>query len=252
MDRFILIEPISIGEALTFLSSIILLIITWKSVSNAKKANEITEQSLQLQSNQFNLSIKPDLIFEIPPIKYTEEENNKTRIGSFIRPDHNFYVKNLSPNICYNISVTTLIYMPDKGWDKYYSFLNNEFNKEKSRPNIISHNTIHSLHSTNELKCTIPFYYLILNIIAYDGTITSPDLYVFIKYEDKTRNSYEECFELKNIGRRIGKVNQPDELEIDFIPIQIDKVETKKKVYKQKRKLEDDFPNNQKLFYYDL
>ena|SRR5690625_2548699 len=252
MDHFILLEPISIGELLTVISSIILLLITWKSVSNAKKANEITEQSLQLQSNQFNYSIKPELTFEIPPIKYTEEENDKTKIRSLFYPDHIFQVRNLSSNTCYNISVTTLIYMQDKNWDKYYSFLCNEFNKEKSRPNIISYNDIYSLHTTNKLECTIPFYYLTLDIIAYDGTINSPDLFVFIKYEDKIKNPYEECFELKSTGSTIGRFNGPDEMEIKFRPVQVDSVKIKDKLYKQKRKLEDDFSDKQKLFYYSL
>ena len=248
MEKLITFNSISIGELLTFISSIILLIITWKSVSNAKNANKITEQSLKLQSDQFNFSMKPDLTFEIPPIKYTEDDNNKLKIGRVIYPDHEFYVKNLSANICYNISVTTLIYMPDEGWEKYYSFLKNEFDKDKNIPNIDSHNAIHSLHTDNGLKCTIPFYYLILNIIAYDGTITSPDLYVLIKYEDKTKNVYEEWFELRTILSTIGNFNGPDDLEIKFRPRQVDDVKTKMKLDKQKKKLKDDFPN--RGFYY--
>ena len=248
MEKLITFNSISIGELLTFISSIILLIITWKSVSNAKNANKITEQSLALQSDQFNFSIKPDLIFEIPPIKYTEDDNNKLNIGRVIYPDHVFHVKNVSPNICYNVSVTTLIYMPDEGWEKYYSFLKNEFDKNKNIPNIGSHNDIYSLNDKQGIECTIPFYYLILNIIAYDGTIPSPDLYVFIKYEDKTKNVYEEWFELRIIGSTIGKFNGPDDLEIKFRPRQVDGMKTKIKLDEQKKKLKNDFPNQG--FYY--
>lgn len=252
MNRFVVIEPISVGELLTVISSIILLIITWKSVSNAKKANEITEKSLQLQSNQFIYSIKPELTFDIPPIKYTEEENDKTKINRLIYPDHNFQVRNLSSNTCYNINVTTLIYMPNESWDKYYFFLSNEFDKSKSRPNIISNNDIYSLHSTNKLECTIPFYYLILDIIAYDGTIIPPNLFVFIKYEDKIKNFYEDCFELKSIGSTKGRFKGSDKLEIKFKPVRVDSVKIKEKLYKQKKKLEDDFPDKPKLFYNSL
>lgn len=115
LKYFIKFEPISFGELLTFLSSIILLVITWKSVSNAKEANLITKQSQQLQSEQFKLSIKPELIFDIPPIKYSDRENNKSIVNSLINPDHIYYIKNLSNNICYNISATTFIYQMKVG-----------------------------------------------------------------------------------------------------------------------------------------
>lgn len=252
LNYLIKFEPISLGELLTILSSIILLVITWKSVSNAKKANIITEQSQQLQSEQFKLSIKPELIFDIPPIKYNEIENKKSKVNSLIKPDHTYYIKNLSNNICYNISVTTFIYLPDEGWNKYYSFLHNEFGKEKARPNIVSYWETHALHTTNKLECTIPFYFLNFNVIAYDGTINSPELYVFLKYEDKTNNIYEECFELKKVGKVFGKFNAPDDIEIHFSPILREKEEIRTKLYEQKEKLESDFPDKQEVFYYNI
>ncbi|ASN06342.1 hypothetical protein [Virgibacillus necropolis] len=252
MNNFITIEPVSLGELLTILSSIILLVITWKSVSNAKKANAITKQSQQLQSEQFKLSIKPDLIFDIPSIKYTQIDNNKSKVNIIINPDHTYYIKNLSNNICYNISVTTFIYLPDDGWNKYYSFLNNEFGKEKARPNIVSYSKTYALHTTNNLECTIPFYYLVLNIIAYDGTINSPELYVFLQYEDKTNKIYEDCFQLVQTGKHIGRFDEPDDIELHFSPVLSENEEIKTKLYEQKNKLESDFPDKPELHYYSL
>lgn len=250
--HFIKIEPISLGELLTFLSSIILLVITWKSVSNAKKANAITKQSQQLQSHQFKLSIKPDLIFDIPPIKYNQSENNKSKVNSLIKPDHNYYIKNLSSNICYNIGVRTFIYLPDEGWNKYYSFLNREFGLEKVRPNIVSYSETHALHNTNSIECAIPSYYFNLNIIAYDGTINSPQVYVFLKFQDKTNNVYEDCFEFKETGKVLGKFNGPDDIELHFSPVLREKEEIRTKLYEQKKKLESDFSDKPDLFYYNL
>lgn len=252
LNCFIKFEPISLGELLTFLSSIILLVITWKSVSNAKEANLITKQSQQLQSEQFKLSIKPELIFDIPPIKYNDRENNKLKVNSLIKPDHIYYIKNLSNNTCYNIRATTFIYLPDDSWNKYYSFLNNGLGKEKSRPNIVSYRETHALHTTNKLECTIPFYFLNFEVIAYDGTINSPRLYVFLKYEDKSNNTYEECFELKQIGKVSGKFNEPDDIELHFTPILRENDEIRIKLYEQKEKLELDFPDKEEVFYYNI
>ncbi|MDY0394917.1 hypothetical protein RWE15_11345 [Virgibacillus halophilus] len=142
--------------------------------------------------------------------------------------------------------------MPDDGWDKYYSFLYNEFGKEKARPNIVSYIKIYALHTTNNLECTIPFYYHHLNIIAYDGTINSPELYVFFKYEDKTNETYEDCFQLVQTGKHIGKFNGPDDVELHFSPVQRENKKIKTKLYEQKNKLESDFPNKPELHYYSL
>lgn len=252
LNYIIKIEPISIGELLTSVSSIILLVITWKSVSNAKEANAITKQTQQLQSEQFKLSIKPDLIFELPPIKYTQKENNKLKVNSLIKPDHNYYIKNLSNNICYNISVTTFIYLPNEGWNKFYSFLNNELGREKARPNIVSFGKTYSLHTTNNLECTIPFYFFNLKIIGDDGTINSPQLYAVLKYEDKTNNVYEDCFELRQTGKVLGKFDGPNDIELHFSPVLREKEEIRTKLYKQKEKLESDFPGKSGVHYYNF
>ncbi|ADC52368.1 hypothetical protein BpOF4_21864 (plasmid) [Alkalihalophilus pseudofirmus OF4] len=244
-------EPITIGELLTFLSSIILLLITWKSVSNAKKANEnaakanhITEQSQLLQRDQFHLSIKPDLIFSIPPIKYTEEENDKDKVFQLIWPDHSYAIENVSSNICYNITVTTIVYMPNDGWEKYYAFPS-----RKHRPNTVNSESLHSLYTVNQLDCSIPFVFSTLNIISYDGTVPQPEIYTFIRYEDKTQKVYEECFNLKSRGKVFGRRNKPDDIEIHFDAKKVDLERTKKKVDEQKNKLNNDFPDKHRLFY---
>lgn len=254
ISQVLTMEPISIGELLTFTSSIILLIITWKSVSNAKKANEnaakandITEQSQLLQRDQFHLSIKPELIFKIQPIKYTEEENDKYKTSQLFNPDHSFQIENVSSNICYDITATTFVYMSVEGWDKYYAFLN-----KKHSPNTAISEDLHSLYSENELNCRIPFAFTALNIISYDGTIPSPEIYTFLKYQDKTKNFYEECFRFNTVHSVLGRRNKPDDIEIHFRATQVDLDTTKQKVYEQKKKLDNDFPNEQKLFYFNL
>lgn len=47
IKKIIDLEPIAISDLLTFTTSIILLIITLKSVTNAKRSNEITEKRIQ-------------------------------------------------------------------------------------------------------------------------------------------------------------------------------------------------------------
>lgn len=252
LNIFINFEPISIGELLTFLSTLILLLITWKSVVNVKIANEITKNSQKLQSDQFELSIKPDLTFNIPPIEYTEKENNKREIRSLIKPDHIFQVRNLSDNVAYDLSITTFIYLTNEGWDSYYLFLEKEFGANKARPNIVSHNEVYSLDNQNHLKTTIPHYYLKFNILAYDGTIDHPSIYVFLKYKGKTNQSYEECFELKQRGAVRGKFNSPDEIDLHFHPTLQKKEDIKVALLTQRKKLESDFPEEGKVFYYNL
>lgn len=252
LNNFIIIKPVTIGELLTFLSSLILLIITWRSVTNAKQANEITKKALNLQSEQFELSIKPDLTFDIPPIKYTEYENNKKLINVLIKPDHIYYIKNLSKNIAYDVSITTYIYLPNSEWDKYYLFLKQEFDKDKARPNLVTHNTIYSLDDTGSLKATIPHYYLKFNIISYDGTIDNPILYIRLTYKVKTGKIYEDYFELRETGHVLGRFDKPDDLELHFHPRTITKEKLKNNLFMQKEKLETDLPEKGKLYYYNL
>jgi len=254
--EIISMESVSIGELMTFTSSIILLIITWKSVTNAKKANEnakkanenalnanlITEQSQRLQRDQFHLSIKPDLIFKINPIKYTDEQNDKHKINEILSPDHSFVIENVSSNICYDVSTTTVVYLPNEGWDKYFAFTDGR-NRPRHRPNTAIHKQLHSLHNENELNCHIPFAFLLLNIVSYDGTIPSPQIYTFLKYRDKTKKGYEECFELNTVHSVIGRRNKPNDIEILFRATQVDFETTKQKVYEQKDKLENEVPS---------
>nr|WP_015085271.1 hypothetical protein [Planococcus citreus]AFX82607.1 hypothetical protein [Planococcus citreus] len=245
-------EPVSIGELLTFTSSIILLIITWKSVSNAKKANEnahkaniITEQSQDLQREQFHLGIKPDLIFKISPIKYTSEQNDKHRINEILNPDHPFEIENISSNTCYEVSTTTVVYLPNGGWDKFLAFRAEKY-KPRYRPNTAIHQRLHALHSENKLDCHIPFAFLILNIVSYDGTIPQPQIFTFLKYRDKTNKLYEECFRLDEAHSVIGRKDRPDDIEILFRATQVDFETTKQKVYEQKEKLDNEFSSESK------
>lgn len=256
-------EPVSIGELLTFTSSIILLIITWRSVTNAKKANEnaakanenalnanlITEQSQRLQRDQFHLSVKPDLIFKINPIKYTEEQNDKHKVNELLRPDHSFKIENLSSNICYDVSTTTVVYLSNEGWDKYFAFTDEKY-KSRHRLNTSNHEQLHSLHNENKLNCHIPFAFLLLDIVSYDGTIPSPQIYTFLKYSDKTKRVYEECFELNTVGSVTGRGNKPDDIEILFRAAQVDFETTKQKIYEQKDKLENEVPSAYKTILF--
>lgn len=263
-------EPVSIGELMTFTSSIILLIITWKSVTNAKKANEnakqanknaaianenalnanlITEQSQHLQRDQFHLSIKPDLIFKLNPIKYTDEQNDKHKINELLRPDDAFKIENVSSNICYDISATTVVYLPNEGWDKYFAFTDEKY-KPRHRPNTAIHKQLHSLHNGNELNCHIPFAFLLLNIVSYDGTIPSPRIYTFLKYSDKTKKVYEECFRLDKVHSVIGRRDKPDDIELLLHATQVDFEATKQKVYEQKDKLENEVPSAYKTILF--
>lgn len=252
MDKFILFEPILIGELLTVISTFILLIITWRSVSNAKIANQITKESMEIQKEQFKYSIKPNLIFEIPPIEYTENENNKMNTKDLIFPDHIFHIRNITTNICYNINVTTFVYLPDVGWDSYYKFIQEVLGGKKRRPNIVTRNDTHSLYNDNIITGSIPFYFTNLNITSYDGTIPSPVLYVFLTYEDSISNIYNECFKLQQTHSVQGKFNEPDEIKLIFKPQKTSWSLARDKLYEQKTKLESEFPNLSKLFYYDL
>lgn len=261
--EIISMEPVSIGELMTFTSSIILLIITWKSVTNAKRANEnakqanvnaakanenalnanlITEQSQRLQRDQFHVSIKPDLIFKINPIKYNDEQNDKHKINELLGGDHSFEIKNISSNICYDVSTTTVVYLPNEGWDKYFAFTDGR-NRPRHRPTTAIHEQMHSLNNETKLNCHIPFTFLLLNIVSYDGTIPSPEVYTFLKYKDKTKKVYEECFKLNTMGSVIGRRNKLNDIEIHFRAAQVDFEAIKRKVYEQKDKLEYEVPS---------
>lgn len=287
--KIIKFQPITLGELLTFISSIILLIITWKSVSNAKDANKLTESSmkiaqdsLDLQINQFNYNISSDLIFYIDKVKFVpfkfDYEND---MSERFYENHLFKIENASTNICYNISVKTCVYMEDKCWEdyydyvkkmivslnekdekleKYYSKLENEvdfsgsepFNPMptsrnyyknrihtlESKPNIVSRKEQQYLNAENELKTSIPFHFFNFLMLFYNNIIPAPKLYIFIKYNDKMNNFYEECYEFEVVIKKNDMATH--QIELKKVPVNNIYIKNvKEKLYQQKRLLDD-------------
>src|SRR5690625_776265 len=122
---FIDFKSIPIGELLTFFSSVILLIITWKSVSSAKKANITTQKSLEIQEQQFYSSIKPNFIFNIPNSNSINFEEIKPYLGfdKSNKEVNSFSIENPKENIANNIKVNTYTYI-DRDW-----YVNTKLNK---------------------------------------------------------------------------------------------------------------------------
>ncbi|WP_102336575.1 hypothetical protein [Salimicrobium jeotgali] len=236
IQKIISFEPVSTAELLTFISSIILLIITWKSVSNAKKSNKITlksleisKETLELQKQQFNENIKPILVTHFPSVIIDELSYYKAKSipdsVSKLLGDYRFHIKNTSKNIAYNVNIYTYLYLENKSWIKY----NEENYQYNTLPPISTNNSTFHLNSDEKLKNTIPYHY-------FKGAIQNfnPDIYILISYENKVGITYEEGYKLKKIGKVFGQSYTTKTFE----PMNTDVPKLKKNILKQKNFLE--------------
>lgn len=156
-EKVVAYEPVLISDLLAFTSSIILLIITWKSVSNAKKSNEITldslkisEETLRLQKQQFNENIKPVLVMYFPEVMTEKKshfnENCVSENVSMLFGDYRFKVKNTSENIAYNVRTYVYLYAENEKWIEHKN------NGHKDLPLIFTTNGSFHLNSNEKNK----------------------------------------------------------------------------------------------------
>lgn len=198
---FVSFEKISVGEFLTFISSLVLAIITFTSVSIAKDSSKVANLSLLIQSDQLKASIKPNLIYDIPPFEQPKFVYDDIKKLYMYKPsDLEYFIKNSSDNISYDVSVTTFIYLDNQSWKKYY-----EYKKEKiDINNTFSENTIHYLNSENKLTANVPNLFFWLEVFSYDERISIPEIYTFITYKDKIENLYNDFYKFEIMSNSKG------------------------------------------------
>lgn len=237
IEKLIDFEPVKISELLTFISSIILLFITWRSVSNAKKSNEITEEALKLQKQQFSENIKPILVMKFPEVivekkKFFDEKNVPEGVSE-IFGDYRFKVENKSKNISYNVRAYVYLYSENEKWIKY-----KEDGFSESFIAFTSNGVDH-LDNGEKLTNTIPYRY-------FKGRTKElySDIYVLLSYEDKVGTHYEDGYKLRQKGLFYGESYEL----ATFEPIRVDVEELKETVLSQKIFLEKLFDKN--LGYY--
>lgn len=254
MNNLIKFEPVTIGEIFPFFTSIILLIITWRSLSNAKKGNEITKNSMQLakqaldlQNKQFIYSLKPDIIFNIPSKIINQSAYDIDNIKDFEAIFQKFFIRNSSPNICYDISVKAFVYMDNTNWDKYYEITHNNLkntNHILSLSALVSSDILHSLDNTRNFELTIPPFYHYLHTKPFDFF---PCLYIKINYKDKVGNFYEEHFTFDRVMETI----EESVYVIDFEPRIISAKKVKKDLFNQEKFLNNKYGSSGFNYYYD-
>ncbi|QQD84554.1 hypothetical protein [Jeotgalicoccus sp. ATCC 8456] len=244
IEKIVTYEPVLISDLLAFISSIILLIITWKSVSNAKKSNEITldslkisEETLKLQKQQFNENIKPVLVMYFPDVMTEEKSHfNESWVAenvSMLFGDYRFSIKNTSKNIAYNVRVYLYLYAENETWMKHKD------NGYKDLGLIFTTNGSYHLDSNEKLKNTIPYHY-------FKGKMKNfyTDIYIIVSYENKIGDVYEEGYVLRQMGHVYGESH----VTVSFEPKSMEVVKLKETVLNQKEFLEKHFEKD--LFYY--
>lgn len=243
-EKIVAFEPVLISDLLTFISSIILLIITWKSVSNAKKSNEITldslkisEETLRLQKQQFNENIKPVLVMYFPEIMTEKKshfnENWVSENVSMLFGDYRFRVKNTSENIAYNVRTYIYLYAENEKWIEHKN------NGHKDLPLIFTTNGSFHLDSNEKIKNTIPYHYFDKDMENFYN-----EIYILVYYENKIGDVYQEGYVL----RQSGSVHGKSHVTISFEPRSTDIVKLKEIVLNQKEFLKEHFESD--LFYY--
>lgn len=237
-------EPVLISDLLAFISSIILLIITWKSVSNAKKSNEITldslkisEETLRLQRQQFNENIKPVLVMYFPEVmtekKSLFNENWVSENVSMLFGDYRFKVKNTSENIAYNVRTYVYLYAENEKWIEHKN------NGHKDIPLIFTTNGSFHLDSNEKIKNTIPYHYFNNDMENFYN-----EIYILVYYENKIGDVYQEGYVLRQSRSVFGKSH----ITINFESRSMDIVKLKEIVLNQKEFLKEHFENE--LSYY--
>lgn len=244
ISSLVSLEPVTFGELLSFSASFILLIITWKSVSNAKKSNEITleslkisRQTLDLQKQQFDESIKPVLVMYFPTVitdqKAQFNEKWVPENVSMLFGDYRFDVKNTSENIAYNVRVFVYLYSSNEKWMQH---------KDSGNKNLgVLFNPASSYHldGNEKLKSSISYYY-------FKGRMEEfyTDIYILISYENKIGDVYEEGYVLRKNGGTYGNSHST----VTFEPRNMDVAKLKETVINQKKYLEEHFEED--LSYY--
>lgn len=264
--KYIDLEPIPISDLLTFASSIVLLIITWKSVVNASKSNEITsaslkvsektlnaqentlklqentlklqEDTLKLQAEQFYEDIKPIFIMDFPYV-ITEGVRNFEFYQNLFPPntkrlngDYTYIFRNVSNNIAYNVKVNLYLYADEESWMEYKGSFNRRL------PLLSRSRSAYHLNTDEEIENTIPNHYFKKEMQKHYS-----DIYILISYKNKIGDIYEEGYLLTKTGQGNENIHG-----LSFNQHKIDISELKQKLLSQKSFLEKEFEDD--LFYY--
>lgn len=231
IKKIIDLEPIAISDLLTFTTSIILLIITLKSVTNAKRSNEITlealktsKEALELQKKEFNEAIKPTLVIDLPygVIDGHERFDIVERFGpgnaKKVYGDYHFNIENRSNNIAYNVNTYVYLYADNESWKEYKEYFNPGFEV------LFQHRNLSHLDSDKSLENSISTYYFKDEVKDF-----RPQVYILLSYENKVGDIYEEAYVLTD--KRYSTTSIINTL--NFTQEKISVSELKEKVSKQ-------------------